>query len=304
MKPTLVVLAAGIGTRYGGMKQLEAIGPGGATLMDYAVFDALRAGFGRIVFVIRPDMEEAVRATLGKRYEPRVRVAYAFQRLEDLPPGFDVPPGRTKPWGTGHAVLCAAGQVQEPFAVANADDFYGANSFAALGEFLRQSESAAPAIPTYAVVGYSLRDTLSEAGPVNRGVCRCTPDGWLEQIVETLRIEKYGADAKYTDESGTPQVRDGDTPVSMNLWGFTPALFDQLRDGFRRFLEEQRGSTKAELYLPAVIQDAIAAGQARVRVLPTADRWCGMTNPEDKQVATRMIYRLVAEGVYPERLWD
>jgi NDP-sugar pyrophosphorylase family protein len=301
MKPTLVILAAGIGSRYGGLKQLEAVGPGGATIMDYSVYDARRAGFGKVVFVIRPDMEAEVRRTLGARYEPQLPVAYALQRLDSLPPGFTVLPGRTKPWGTGHAVLAAGSVIHEPFAAVNADDFYGADSFVALGEFLRQESPGD--LPTWAMVGYALRDTLSDTGAVSRGICRSTSHGWLQSILETVGIERHGSDGRYTDVDGVARVLSGDTLVSMNIWGFTPAIFDELRGGFRRFLQEHAGSDTAEFYLPAAVQDAIAAGRARVKVLPTRDVWCGVTHVQDKARATAMISRLVARGVYPERLW-
>ena len=195
MKPTLVILAAGMGSRYGGMKQLESVGPGGETIMDYSIYDALRGGFGQAVFVIRSDMEQAFRKMIGSRYEAHIPVSYAFQRLEDLPAGYAIPSGRSKPWGTGQAVLAVAEQVNEPFAVINADDFYGANSFAALGEFLKREET--DKVPTYAMVGFTLRDTLTEAGSVNRGCCRCTADGQLEAITEILNIERDGENARY-----------------------------------------------------------------------------------------------------------
>ncbi|MFQ5805384.1 MAG: NDP-sugar synthase [Phycisphaerae bacterium] len=302
MEPTLVILAAGIGSRYGGLKQLEAVGPGGATIMDYSMYDAIRAGFGKAVFVIRPDMEAAFKETIGRRYEKRIPVACAFQRLGAVPAGFTVPPGRKKPWGTGHAVLAAEEQVHEPFAAVNADDFYGANSFAALGKFLQQRDDAD--LPTYAMVGFTLRDTLAEVGAVNRGCCRCTADGWLERITEITGIERHGPDARYTEESGNTRIISGDELVSMNLWGFRPVFFEQLRELFESFLKENAASEKAELHLPMVIQDLIRAGRARVKVLPTPDTWCGVTHPEDKPRVVQMISELVARGRYPQKLWD
>ena len=302
MKPTLVILAAGMGSRYGGMKQLEGVGPGGETIMDYSMYDALRAGFDKAVFVIRPDMEAAFREVIGRRYERHISVAYAFQRLDQLPAGCSVPPGRTKPWGTAHAVLAAEPEVSTPFAVANADDFYGANSFAALSAFLQQQVPGG--VPTYAMVGYTLRDTLTEAGSVNRGCCRCTPDGWLESITEILGIERHGSDGQYTDTSGTARILSGDELVSMNIWGFTPEFFGQLRQRFEIFLRDNAGSQTAEFYLPAGVQQLMHAGRARVKVLPTTDAWVGVTHPQDKPRVVQMIRRLVDEGRYPQRLWD
>lgn len=302
MKPTLVILAAGMGSRYGGMKQLEAVGPEGATIMDYSIYDALRAGFGKAVFVIRPEMEAAFKETIGRRYEKHIPVAYVFQRLEQLPAGYSVPPGRAKPWGTAHAVLAAENEVNEAFAVVNADDFYGANSFAVLSEFLQQEEQAD--VPAYAMVGYTLRETLTEAGSVNRGCCRCTPDGWLESITEIVGIERDGVDACYPDETGERRVLSGDQLVSMNIWGFGRAFFDQLRERFENFLRENGTSNTAEFYLPTGVQELMRAGRARVKVLPTTDRWCGVTHPEDKPRVVRMIGELVERGRYPRRLWD
>jgi hypothetical protein len=302
MKPTLVILAAGIGSRYGGLKQLEAVGPGGATIMDYSIYDALRAGFGKAVFVIRPDMEGAFRETISRRYERHIPVAYAFQRLDAVPVGFTPPPGREKPWGTGHAVLAAQEAVHEPFAAINADDFYGANSFAALGEFLQQGHAGD--VPTYAIVGFKLRETLSEAGAVNRGCCRGTPDGWLECITEITGIERHGPDARYIDESGNIQTISGNELVSMNLWGFRPVFFEQLRELFERFLQENDASETAEFHLPTAVQELIRGGRARVRVLPTPDSWVGVTHRKDKPRVVRIIGQLVRQGQYPQRLWD
>ena len=300
MKPTLVILAAGMGRRYGGLKQLESVGPAGETIMDYSIYDAVRAGFGKVVFVIRPDMADSFHAAIGRRYEQRIAVAYAHQRLEALPAGYVVPPGRAKPWGTGQAVLAAADEVREPFAVANADDFYGAGSFQAMSAFLQQPQAGPP---VYALAGYVLRNTLSESGAVSRAVCRRTADGWLEEITETTGIEKDGTGARRKDEHGQVHKFTGEETVSMNLWAFVPAFFPDLRAAFERFLRERGTTADAELYLPGVVQDALRAGHARVRVLPSTDRWCGITNPRDKEDVVRFIRGLVDQGVYPARLW-
>jgi hypothetical protein len=290
-----------MGSRYGGLKQVEAVGPRGATLMDYSIFDALRAGFGRLVFVIRPDMEEAFRERIGSRYQRHVAVEYAYQRLDDLPGGRRPPAGREKPWGTAHALLSAS-FVNTPLAVLNADDFYGAPALRALGSFLSSDAPAAgPAI--HAMVAYALRDTLSETGTVSRGVCRTTPDGWLESIVETLGIEPDEDGARAVDESGTSRRLAADTLVSMNCWGFRPSIFEELRRTFTEFLAQHGDSLRAECSLPAVVQQAIAGGRARVRVLEAGSAWCGITNPGDKPRVQSFIRQLVESGQYPEDLW-
>lgn len=301
MKHTLVILAAGRGSRYGGQKQLEAVGPAGETIMDYSIYDALRSGIERVVFVISPDMEADFDRTLGGRYRSRVDVAYCVQRLEALPAGFKPPADRTKPWGTGQAVLCAEAHVDGPFVVANADDFYGPAALAAVGEFLSQLHDQGPS--TYAMVGYALRDTLTEAGTVNRGVCRRTPDGMLERIVEITDIRRVGADGCHTDEDGAEQTLAGNTPVSMNLWAFSGKLMGQLRAGFERFLRDCGESMTAEFYLPTLVQDLVDSREVRVRVLPTSDRWCGITHPADRERVASHIGGLVAAGTYPNPLW-
>lgn len=284
MSLQLVILAAGLGSRYGGLKQLEAVGPGGATLMDYSLYDAHRAGFGEAVFVIRPDMQETF-GDYAARFEPRLPWRAALQRLEDVPPGVGVPSSRTKPWGTAHAVLAAAPFVRGPFAVLNADDFYGAEAFAALAEFLRHHAGDRP--PSHAIVGYRLRDTISEAGPVNRAVCRIDAEGWLRSIEEVTGIEA-GSDAQGI--------------VSMNLWGFTPAVFDTLRDGVIEFFGS--GDTRQEEYLlPTVIRSAVQRGECRVRVLEPAGRWFGITHRADRPRVAAALRALVDAGRYPERLW-
>ncbi len=305
MKPTLVVLAAGAGSRYGGLKQMEPVGPGGATILDYSAFDARRAGFERVVFIIRPDMQADFRAVIGDRIARHVGVDYAFQRLEDLPAGAAPPPGRTKPWGTGHATLCAADVVRGPFAIVNADDFYGAEALRLIGEFLGGPSMAAPDGATvHAMVAYRLSDTLSDSGSVSRGVCRCSHDGWLESISEKTRIERCPEGGRSRGESGEAEILPAETPVSMNLWGFRPDFFEQLRIGFTQFLSANATSPSAEFYLPAAVQELIHARRARVRVLRTTDKWIGITHRDDLPKVREHIALLVRRGVYPAQLWD
>ena len=291
--PTLVVLAAGMGSRYGGLKQLDPVGPNGATLMDYSVFDARRAGFARVVFVIRPDMEEAFRPFVSARYGSKIEVLTAHQRREAIPAGVSNPAERTKPWGTGQAVLAAEPHVKGPFAVINADDFYGRAAYDALAKFFNLSRD-----DTYSIVGYRLADTLSESGGVNRGVCKVTGDGWLADIEEMYEIRR-GADGKFAGRGSLPL--SDTTLVSMNFWGFTPAVFDLLRQGFGEFFRTA-DPLKGEYLLPTEINRAIQAKGARVRVLDAGSKWFGMTYPADRPTVSAAIHRLVADGIYPERL--
>lgn len=288
-----------MGSRYGGVKQLEAVGPGGATLMDYSIYDAYRAGFRKVVFVIRPDLEAAFQETIVPRYAGKIDVATAHQRIEDTPGGLPVPDGRKKPWGTGQAVLAAAPKVSGPFVVANADDFYGAPAFAAAAEFLRVP--AAEETTTFSLIGYRLRDTLSENGAVNRGVCRVGAEGWLSLVEEVLEIAP-SAEGKLVGRGPRGHVTlAADTLVSMNFWVFTPAIFPILRAGFVRFFGE--ADATREFLLPAAVQDALERRAARVRVLDAGSPWFGMTYPADRPRVEQAIATLVRSGVYPERLW-
>ena len=297
---TLVVLAAGIGSRYGGLKQMEPVGPSGEFILDYSVFDALRAGFDKVVFVIRRDIETPFRACLGARLEQRVAVAYVCQDLAPLPAGFAAPPGRVKPWGTAHAVLSAAPAVDGPFAVVNADDFYGRASYAVLGEFLDRTTR-----PTeYALVGFTLRQTLSEQGRVARGVCAVGPDGLLRAAVEHTRIEPQGEGARYLDQDGQWRPLTGDETVSLNMWGFQPSLFAQLAAAFEAFLRELGADPAAEFYIPTAVTALIARGAVTARVLATPERWFGVTYPLEKAAVAASIRELVRAGVYPACLWE
>lgn len=303
MTPVLLVLAAGLGSRYGGLKQLEAVGPGGATLLDYAVYDAARAGFGAVVFVVRPEMDPAFSDQVLPRFVGRVAVRTVHQRSEAVP-GTAMPAARTKPWGTAHAVLAAAEVVGAPFAVVNADDFYGREAYEAMADFLRTPPPDDPV--AFALVGFRLDRTLSPSGPVNRAICRASAHGWLESVVEVLHLAAAPAGGVAGDDGATPRRYSGTEPVSMNFWAFTPALFPHLEAGFRAFLAGE-GSTvpleKREFLIPTVVQDLIRRGIARVRVIPTGSVWTGMTYPADRAHVAGILRDLVAGGAYPERLW-
>lgn len=297
MKPTLLILAAGVGSRYGGLKQIDPVGPNGETIIDYAIFDALRAGFGRLVFVIRRDIEAPFRGIIGKRFEKRFPVEYVFQHLDILPPGCSVPASRKKPWGTGHAILAAAGAISEPFGVINADDFYGASSFRVLAEHLHSSNR------DYAMVGFLLRNTLSEFGSVARGVCQVTGDRYLQSVTEITGIEMDGTAAKYTDDAGIVHHLSGDETTSMNMWGFTPTLFGHLQRMFNEFLEKRGRDEKAEFYLPAAVNALVSTGQEICKVLRTPDSWFGVTYHDDHPRVVESTLALVARGDYPQNLW-
>ena len=295
--PTLLVLAAGMGSRYGGLKQIDPVGPSGETIMDYSIFDALRAGFGKVVFIIRKDIEEAFRQTIGARFEKHVAVDYVFQELDKLPTGFTPPAGRTKPWGTTQAVMMAADAIREPFAVINADDFYGAASYRALAGHLQSGT------PDYAMVGFILSKTLSDFGSVARGICQADPDGNLTGVLELTSIERDGAGAKNTDPAGKITALTGNELVSMNMWGFSPQVFPQLASEFEKFLKQSGTELKSESYLPTTVNALVAAGQARVKVLSSPDAWFGVTYREDRPTVVASIGKLIEQGLYPNNLW-
>jgi NDP-sugar pyrophosphorylase family protein len=286
-----------MGSRYGGLKQIDPVGPAGETIIDYSIFDALRAGFGKLVFVIRKDIEKQFREIVGERFEKRVAVDYVFQALEDIPPRFTVPAGRTKPWGTTQAILLAADAVHEPFAAINADDFYGADAYRSLAGHLTSGSQ------DYSMVGFVLRNTLSDFGSVARGVCQVSDDGYLKHIAELTKVERDGNGARNTDAAGKVTKLTGDEPVSMNMWGFTPQVFDQLSENFAKFLESSGTDLKSECYIPNTVGELVRAGQARVKVLHSRDSWFGVTYREDRPRVVESIRGLIAKGLYPERLW-
>jgi dTDP-glucose pyrophosphorylase len=300
--PTLVILAAGIGNRYGALKQMDPVGPHGATLVDYSIFDATRAGFEKLVFIIRPVFEAAFRDRLLRRFEKRAECHCAYQEMEVGLEGFVIPAERRKPWGTGHAVMATREAVSEPFAVINADDYYGRTPFESMSRYLAGQGNVVS--EDYAMVGYTLRNTLSEHGSVARGVCQADESMYLRKIVEVTKIFKEGAGGYFFDDSGNRNDLTGDEIVSMNLWGFTPVVFDQLEKGFRKFLKERGQDPKAEFFISSHIDDVLKEGHARVKILPTRENWFGLTYKEDKEPASAEIRSLIESGVYPEKLWD
>lgn len=303
-KPTLVVLAAGIGRRYGGLKQLDPIGPNGEIIIDYSIYDALNAGFGKVVFVVKQEIEEAVRERVGRAIEKRCETAYVMQRIGDLPEGFEAPPERQKPWGTAHATLSCKNVVHSPFGVINADDFYGRYSYKTLCDYLKNARDR-HGVYDYSMVGYVLENTLTEHGHVARGVCTVDQDGFLVEIHERTRIEKFGEISKYT-EGGEHWVEiPKGSIVSMNMWGFTPSLFSELEARFPRFLQKNSDNIqKAEYFLPDVVDDLLKETRATVKVLSTNERWYGVTYQQDKPRVNQAIRDLIRRGVYPENLWS
>ena len=300
MKPTLFVLAAGMGSRYGGLKQLDGLGPNGETIMDYSIFDAIRGGFGKLVFVIRKSFEEDFRNKILSKYENHIPCELVFQDLNDLPEGFTCPEGRQKPWGTNHAVLMGKSVIKEPFAVINADDFYGRDSFAVIGKQLsemgdKQNE--------YCMVGYRVGNTLSESGSVARGVCETNEAGYLTGVVERTAIERIDGDIQFIDENGQKVVLEENVPVSMNMWGFTPDYFVHSEKYFVDFLKENIDKPKSEFFIPLVVNELITKGIATVKVLDTTAKWFGVTYAADRQGVVDKIQALVDAGEYPNKFF-
>ncbi|WP_321481294.1 nucleotidyltransferase [uncultured Bacteroides sp.] len=300
MKPTLFVLAAGMGSRYGGLKQLDGLGPNGETIMDYSIFDAIRGGFGKVVFVIRKDFEQDFRDKILSKYENHIPVELVFQALDSLPAGFACPADRVKPWGTNHAVLMGKDVIKEPFAVINADDFYGRDSFEVLGKALADMNGKAN---DYCMVGYRVGNTLSESGSVARGVCETNADGYLTTVVERTAIERIEGKVSFKDENGELVTIGDNTPVSMNMWGFTPDYFKYSEDYFVEFLNANMANLKAEYFIPLMVNKLINEGTARVKVLDTTAKWFGVTYADDRQGVVDKIQALVDAGEYPAKLF-
>lgn len=300
---TLVVLAAGIGKRYKGLKQIDPVGSSGEMLLDYSLYDAIRAGFSRVVFVIRKQIEAAFRRAIGSYWEARVSVEYAFQEIDSgLPVSFRLPAQRQKPWGTSHAVLVSRSAVRTPFAVINADDFYGPSAYRDLSTWLQKIPPRREDRDEYSFVGYRLENTLSDYGYVSRGVCAVDEKGYLTEVVERLRIEKNGAAAKTLDENGRWSKLAGDEIVSMNFWGFAPTLFEHLEQGFGQFLERHGQNFEAEYFIPFAVNELVRTGKARVKYIPTTEKWFGVTYPEDIPQVRSRILELIGEGVYPDKI--
>lgn len=300
MKPTLFVLAAGMGSRYGGLKQLDGLGPNGETIMDYSVYDACRAGFGKIVFVIRQDFTDDFKAIVLRKYEGKVACEICFQSVDKVPAGCAYNTERTKPWGTNHAVLMGRELIHEPFAVINADDFYGKESFEVLADFLRSVEGLEG---KYCMAGYRVGNTLSENGSVSRGVCQTDADGYLAEVVERTSIERIDGTIVFKDENDVLVPLQDNTPVSMNMWGFTPEYFAWSEKAFRDFLAIHGQELKAEFYIPTVVNDLIAAGKATCKVLDTPAKWFGVTYAQDRAGVVEKIRQLIDAGVYPDKLF-
>ena len=301
MKPTLLILAAGIGSRYGGMKQVDSFGPSGETITDYSIYDSLKAGFGRIVFVISPVMEEEFRTSYIRKFPEGVNVDYVIQSVSDIPEGYTLPEERIKPWGTAHAVLMAKDAISEPFAVINADDFYGRESYRIMHDFLVRTTEEVPG--QYCMVGFELQKTISEHGSVARGICQVNEHGFLTGMVERTKVFSKDGEIVYEDEDGSVHPLDPGDTVSMNLFGFTPDFFDHIEEYFRDFIRENIRNPKAELYIPSVVDYLINSGEARMSVLHTPESWFGVTYQEDKPRVLEMIRTLVDRGDYPESLW-
>jgi len=301
MKPTLFVLAAGMGSRYGGLKQMDGLGPNGETIMDYSIYDAYRAGFGKVVFVIRHSFEEDFKNIVVNKYQGKLPVEIVFQEVDYLPEGFTCPADRAKPWGTNHAVLMGKDAIKEPFAVINADDFYGRESYVVLADWLSKMEGKKN---EYCMIGYRVGNTLSESGSVARGVCSKDASGNLTTVVErTYIIRDADGQIKYKDENDQMVAVDENAPVSMNMWGFTPDYFDYSERDFKTFLKESEGNLKAEFFIPLVVNNLIVAGTATCQVLDTPSKWFGVTYAEDRPDVVAKIEELIKAGAYPSPLW-
>lgn len=297
MKPTLLIMAAGMGSRYGGLKQLDPVGPNNETLLEYSIYDAIQAGFGKVVFVIRRDFEDAFKEQVGSKFTDKIDVRYAFQSLEDLPEGFTVPAGRTKPWGTGQAVLAAKDRINEPFCVQNADDFYGAEAYRTIAEGFQSLEGS-----DSCMVGYRLKNTLSPYGSVSRGVCEIT-GGYLDEVNERTEIITNAAGTVQYIEDGTATDMTGDEIVSMNFWGFAPDFFQTLEEKFIEFLQAKGGELKSEWYIPDIVTRMMENGETRIRILSSDAQWFGVTYPEDRPAVVEALQKMHDQGTYPSKLW-
>ena len=306
-KPTLVLLAAGMGSRYGGLKQIDPIDAQGHKIIDFSIYDALKAGFGKVVFIIKKENESDFRECIGDAVAAKTDVEYVFQEQDRIPDWVKIPEGRVKPWGTAHAILCCKDAVKEPFAVINSDDYYGVSAYKTLVDFLARPEAAAPGMLPFCMVGYQLKNTLTEHGSVARGCCRMNEEGYLTHIEELTKIEKTAEGARYTQDDGASWTDISvDTLVSMNMWGFQPEIFDKLDAAVERFFREdmEKNPLKSECFIPIEVGRMVQAKEASVKVLSSADKWFGVTYKEDKPFVMESIQKLKEQGVYPEKLWS
>lgn len=301
MKPTLLILAAGIGSRYGGLKQADGVGPSGEAILDYSIHDAISAGFGKVVFVIRRDIKDDMQRIFFDKWSKKIELDYVFQEPDHLPKGFVPPEGRAKPWGTGHAIWVAKEKVREPFCVINADDFYGRGAYQLAAAFQSNLDNLLNS--RYCLIGYILKNSLSDHGFVSRAECRIDENGLLSYVKERTKIKREGQDVFYEDENGNRMIIDENTTVSMNMWGFMPSLFDYLEEGLIKFFEENASSLKAEFFLPDLIDDLIRTGKVEVPVLRTDEKWFGMTYQEDREMVRGRLAELVRLGDYPTPIW-
>jgi hypothetical protein len=302
MKPTLLILAAGIGSRYGGLKQLDRLGPSGETIIDYSVYDAIRSGFGKVVFVIRESFEKEFREAYIDRLKDKIEMETVFQEIRKVPDGISYSGDRQKPWGTGHAVLMAAEMINTPFAVINADDFYGKSSFQAIADYYKNWSP--DRINDYCMVGYDIENTLSEHGAVSRGVCKADENSFLLEVTERTKIERTFDGIAYKDENDLPVIIPEKTIVSMNFWGFTPSFFHYLENGFREFMTRNADQLKAEFYIPSVVNELVRSGKTTVKLLDCRERWFGMTYREDREMVVAKLRELVDQHIYPGNLWE
>jgi len=302
MKPTLLVLAAGMGSRYGGLKQLDKLGPSGETILEYSVYDAIRAGFGKVVFVVRKNIEADFRAALGDKFSGKVQVEYVHQELDIVPEGVTIPADRVKPWGTGHAILMAKDVINEPFAVINADDFYGADAFKTISDFFVNQHKTGNT--DYCMVGYLISKTLSDNGFVSRGVCGVDANNNLVEINERTHVQRVDGNIIYKDNDGNSHKLNEDDAVSMNFWGFTPDIFTKLEAGFVEFVKNNADNIKAEYFIPLVVQQTIDSNERPIRVLTSDAQWFGVTYQEDRPDVVNMINKLVTDNIYPSNLWE
>jgi len=302
MKPTLLILAAGMGSRYGGLKQLDTIGPSGETIIDYSIYDAIHAGFGKVIFIIKEGIEQDFKETFVEKLRDRVEVDYVFQETWMVPEGILISDERQKPWGTGHAVMMAENKIEGPFAVINADDFYGREAYQALAGYYRKWTRERE--NDYCMVGFNLGNTLSKFGAVSRGVCQIDAGSNLVNVIERTHIEETDQQIFFRDENGNMKEISGDTLVSMNFWGFTPAIFPQLKAGFASFIRDNAENPKAEFYIPSLVNQIIRSGNATVKVLNSEGKWFGMTYREDRERVIKSLRELIKQKIYPEKLWS